>query len=130
MIGRYSAPKQYTNRAEYTSSNNFTVPAGITQLRVTVSGGAGVAYAATNSENSAPGGPGQLVVKEIQVTPGQVISYVVGAVGGTSSFGAYITAAAGTSASALRSTTGSVSGATNFGGGNGSFGAGYIWVEW
>lgn len=91
-----------------TTGTNFTVPAGITKLRVTVIGGGGGGF------NDA-GGPGDIYYPGVAamgtalvtVTPGQVIPVTIGAggnggrsgapatTGGTTSFGTFISAGGG-----------------------------------
>lgn len=91
-------------------AGNYVVPAGVYRIGVAVwsggSGGGGGASSANGYCGTGAAGPGY-AYKEIDVTPGQVIPYVVGAagVGGTAgnsggagqttSFGAYVSATAG-----------------------------------
>ncbi len=67
----------------YTSSGNFTVPAGITSITVEC-WGAGGAGGGSTSENSggSGGGGGGYTLGTLTVTPGQVINFTVGT-GGT-----------------------------------------------
>lgn len=66
----------------FTSSGTFTVPAGVSKVKVTVVGGGGAGYTETYN-----GARAQAVVS---VTPGASISVTVGSAGNTSSFGASI----------------------------------------
>lgn len=84
-------------------SNSFTVPEGVTQLRVLVVGAGARGSAATSQTGGTGGKGGGIGAALINVTPGQVIPVSVGATGGTagaaggnSSFGTWITAKGGT----------------------------------
>lgn len=67
----------------YTSTaQQFTVPAGVTQLHIEAWGGSGGAGAGASGEYSAPGGLGADVSMELPVTPGQVLTMEVGGQGG------------------------------------------------
>ncbi len=92
----------------FTASGNFTVPIGVTRLRVTVigGGGAGGTHANIPSGGGGAGGNGLRILSGL--TPGAVIAVTVGAAGaaitsgtgqggsgGTSSFGAYVSATGG-----------------------------------
>ncbi len=70
----------------FTSSGSFQVPAGVTQVEVEVWGGGAGSFASTSSAASGGGGGGGYARKRLTgLTPGQVISVIVGAggVGGT-----------------------------------------------
>jgi hypothetical protein len=106
---------RYQSIQVFTSSGSFTVPAGVTKLRVRVVGGGGSGGGSTASLAGAGGGSGAYAEGVVTVTPGQVITVTVGAggagnsgasgsIGGTSSFGAFASA------------TGGSGGATNGGG--------------
>ena len=99
-------------RISLTGSGTFTVPAGVTQLFVTVRGagaGGGGVLASPNAIVLAPGGSGgSFATGAITVTPGQQISYTqglggtagtaagaAGGNGGTTTFGSYLTASGG-----------------------------------
>lgn len=71
----FSTGTQYYGTA---GSNNWTVPSGITQIRVWLVGGGG-GNANTTSSN---GGSGGIVSGILDVTPGEILTIVVGA-GGT-----------------------------------------------
>jgi hypothetical protein len=107
----------------FTSSGTFTIPTGVTAVKVTVVGGGGNGGSASSS--GAPyvgagggGGGGGVAIKYITgLTPGGTVSVTVGAVAGTSSFGAYCSATGGASGGA-----GGVSGGSGGSGGAGSSG--------
>jgi hypothetical protein len=115
----------------FTSSGTFTVPTGVTSVKVTVvGGGGGVNVSSGNPSRSAAGGMAQRVVTGL--TPGGTVSVTVGSVGanfttppfnianrgatgGTSSFGAFCSATGGqgaTSATVSIATGGAGSGGT------------------
>lgn len=91
-------------------TGSFTVPAGVTRLRVRLwgAGGGGGGSRSAGSAGSA-GASGGYCENEISVTPGQVIAYTIGAggtggaqsvpsngaVGGTTSFGSYMSSTGG-----------------------------------
>ena len=79
----------------YTSpgSWSFTVPPGVTLIEVRISGGGGGGGGASGFSGpvGGNGGNGQLIIAEITVTPGQVLSGTIGAGGGTG----YLTGATG-----------------------------------
>ena len=88
----------------FTSSGTFTVPAGITKVKVTVVGGGGGTLSTDgyNALVTAGAGGGGAAVRWITgLTPGQQIAVTVGAAGGqgaaggTSSFGAFCSATGG-----------------------------------
>lgn len=100
---------------KFTSSGTFTVP-DVKRLKVTVIGGGGAGgaayktYTGSSTQGSA-GGAGGIAIDLITVTPGDTISVTIGAGGsgtanpytttaaqngGTSSFGAYLSATGGT----------------------------------
>lgn len=96
MIGRYQAVGTYGNRAEFTSSGNWTVPAGVTRVRVRLVGGAGGGSTGSNT----PGANGYFREFEMSVTPAAVMPVVIGAGG----------------ASTPSSSSGTAGGDTTFGG--------------
>lgn len=107
-------------------TRQYIVPDGVTQIRVSVVGpggnGSGPESKITGLANS--GGGGGYSEKVLSVTPGQVISYTVGAPSGTSSFGGVISATSGktpTSTKAGQVCAGGdgVGGDINFSGGSG-----------
>lgn len=78
MIARYQAVGTYGNRAEFTSSGNWTVPAGVTRVRARLVGGGG-------GGNGYSGGNGYFREFELTVTPGAVMPVVIGAGGAAGS---------------------------------------------
>lgn len=89
----------FSNLQVFTSSGTFTVPAGITKVKVTVVGGGG---GANDNWYYVGGGGGGAAIKVISgLTPGSTVTVTVGAGGsanndgGTSSFGAYCSATGG-----------------------------------
>jgi len=96
----------------FTSSGTFTIPTGITAIKVTVVGGGGGGAAYSAIATTGGGGGGGAAIKFITgLTPGGTVSVTVGAAGtaatasgaggatggtgGTSSFGAYCSATGG-----------------------------------
>lgn len=85
-----------------TASGSYTVPAGVTSIRVSIWGGGGGAQTShpINAMGEAGGGGG-FSMKTIAVSPAQVISLTIGSggamdsAGGTTSFGAGFTASGG-----------------------------------
>lgn len=132
----------------FTSSGNFTVPNGVTQVEVEVWGAGSGSYASTASIASGGGSGGGYARKRITgLTAGSVIAVTVGAggtagstsgptaptAGGTSSFGSYVSATGGslnplanTGAPALGGTPSGAGtgGDVNVAGGDGSNGGG------
>ncbi|MDH0316171.1 hypothetical protein N7346_03275 [Aeromonas caviae] len=86
-------------------TRTFTVPEGVSKLRVFVVGAGGSGSVATSGNYYSPGGGGGYAEKTIDVTPGQEFTYTVGAAvpyasrqqlsGETSSFGGLISATGG-----------------------------------
>lgn len=109
----------------FTSSGTFTVPSGITAVKVTVVGGGGGGGASSGGCSSGAGGGGGGAGTSIRyvtgLTPGGTVSVTVGAAGtagagaggagGASSFGAFATGNGGSG------------GGTGFAGGTGAAGA-------
>ena len=97
----------FSNIQVFTSSGTFTVPAGITKVKVTVvGGGAGATNYSATFGSSGGGGAGGTAIKIISgLTPGGTVSVTVGTGGaagtggGTSSFGAYCSATGGSTGS-------------------------------
>jgi hypothetical protein len=92
-----AAPYAGSKGQVFTSSGTFTVPTGVTAVKVTVVGGGGNGGAG-NVSTSSPGGGGGggVAIRYITgLTPGNTVAVTVGGVGGTSSFGAYCSATGG-----------------------------------
>jgi hypothetical protein len=85
----------------FTASGTFTVPAGVTSLKVSVLGAGGGGGTTTADRRwSTGGGAGGGAIKFVAVTPGQQIAVTIGAgayntAGGTTSFGAFVSATGG-----------------------------------
>lgn len=81
----------------FTASGTFIVPADVTKVYVTVVGGGGALYSGNSCSAS---GAGDVKYKQAVagLTPGASIIVTVGAVGAASSFGAYVSASAGSTA--------------------------------
>jgi hypothetical protein len=129
----------------FTASGSFTVPAGVTQLRVRVLGAGGGGAGASAGNAGGCGGAGGYAEGIYVVTPGQVITVTIGAAagggasgnnaggnGGTTSFGALCSATGGNGGQNTGSTyaggAGGVGagGAINVGGSAGSDGGSII----
>jgi len=131
----------------FTSSGTFTVPSGVTAVKVTVvgGGGSGAGTSGANQAGAGGGGGGMGVAYVTGLTPGGAVTVTVGAgatgttgagsAGGTSSFGAYCTATGGgggskitsygtASGGAAGSTTGCDFSGFSLAGGNGSWTSG------
>jgi len=86
----------FSNIQVFTSTGTFTVPSGITKVKVTVVGGGGAGGAGNSSYSGSGGGGGGAAIKIVSgLTPGGTVSVTVGGAGGTSSFGAYCSATGG-----------------------------------
>jgi hypothetical protein len=100
----------FSNMEVFTSSGTFTVPAGVTKVKVTVVGGGGGGGGANSGSFSGGGGAGGgAAIKVVSgLTPASTVSVTVGTGGGgsnygsgyggagnTSSFGAYCSATGG-----------------------------------
>jgi hypothetical protein len=85
----------------FTSSGTYTVPTGVTAVKVTVVGGGGNGGGVTGQRSGAGGGGGGGIAIEYVtgLTPGDTVSVTVGGVAGTSSFGAFCSATGGSTAS-------------------------------
>lgn len=80
----------------FTSSGTFTIPSGVSRVKVTVVGGGGGSGSATNSA-SAGGGSGATCIKYLTgLTPGNTLTVTVGAGGGAGSTGGTSSVASGT----------------------------------
>jgi len=72
----------------FTSSGTFTVPSGVTKVRVTVTGGGGGGSTTPGSYAANGGGAGGTAIKVITgLTPGATVTVTVGSGGGASSAG-------------------------------------------
>ena len=90
IAGTTAAPLAAVSYGYTGGVQTYTVPAGMTLLKVTAVGAAG----GNNSSNSFAGGQGGSVTATIPVTPGEVLNIYVGGQGG-SSFSGSVGAAAG-----------------------------------
>jgi len=96
----------FSSLQAFTSSGSFTVPAGVTRLRVNVIGGGGAGGSSSVGPGGGGGAGGSALTILTGLTPGSIIPVTVGAggtassgstggAGGTSSFGTYISATGG-----------------------------------
>lgn len=90
----------FSNMQVFTASGTFTIPAGITKVKVTVVGGGGNGANAQGSYNvsigSFGGGGGGASIKVVTgLISGNTVSVTVGGAGATSSFGAFCSATGG-----------------------------------
>lgn len=115
----------------FTSSGTFTVPTGVTAVKVTVVGGGGNGGNNTSANATAcgGGGGGGVAVRYVTgLTPGGTQTVTVGGVAGTSSFGAFASATGGASVGANTAAGGAggtgSSGTYNIAGGTGGTGNG------
>ena len=91
----------------FTSSGTFTVPEGVTKVKVTVVGGGGNGGAQVGGGASGGGGSGGVAIKLVSgLSPGGAVSVTVGAVAGTSSFGSHCSATGGSTGSSPGGGTG------------------------
>jgi len=116
ISGGYSGP----NATVYASSSGtFTIPAGITRLKVTVIGGGG---GGGNRTDGGGGGGGGAAIKWLtSVTPGNTLMYSVGAGGATNASGSSSSVSSGTQSISTISATGGAAPA----GAAGEIGCGY-----
>lgn len=111
----------------FTGNGTFTVPTGITAVKVTViggggNGGSGSSDGSATGSGGGGGGAGVAIKWITGLTPGAAITVTVGTATNTSSFGAYCSATGGTSGS-NGSGASSINGLGNGGaGGTGSSG--------
>ena len=107
----------------FTSSGTFTVPSGITAVKVTVIGGGGDGGNSTGSNSaSGGGGGGGAAVKYVTgLTPGATVTVTVGSAAGTSSFGTECSATGGATAPTISTTAGSGAGGAGGVGSSGTF---------
>jgi hypothetical protein len=97
----------FSTLAVYNVSGNFTIPNGVTSVRVRLVGGGGAAGYHTSLPGGGGGGGGEAIDVISGLTPGQIIPITVGAGGitpanvgsggggGTSSFGTFMSATGG-----------------------------------
>jgi hypothetical protein len=86
----------FTNMEFKTTSGNWVKPSGVSTVRVTVIGGGG--NGGTPSSNDIAGGgggAGGYSMEIIDISATSSINYIVGAIGGASSFGPYLSANGG-----------------------------------
>lgn len=101
LAGYQTTTNSLSTIATFNSSSSFTVPAGVTKVRVQVWGAGGSGGGSTNQAYpGGGGGAGGYGTGVYPVTPGQVIPVTVGiggaaAAGGSSSFGTLLTANGG-----------------------------------
>jgi len=80
-------PSAVPGEAVFTASGTWTVPAGVTEIALTVAGAAGSATQSFEGTLT-PGGSGAVVHSTLSVTPGQTLGIVVGNTAGTGGGGA------------------------------------------
>lgn len=131
--GQTSAPGNGTMKSSIIlfdfnpGTRSFTVPAGVRKIRVFVVGGGSPSINSTSA--GAGGGYSEIV---LAVSPGQIVSYTVGAASGSSAFGSVISATGASTTTAGTGTGGSVNtsgGAGGIAGGGASghrYGSGQI----
>lgn len=74
----------YIYKTTITTSGTFTVPAGVSKLKIFATGGGGGGGGSITGDGPTPGsggGAGGTAISEIIVTPGQVINVAIGAGG-------------------------------------------------
>jgi hypothetical protein len=115
----------FINMTVFTASGTWTVPSGITRVKVTVVGGGGNALG-SDEVNYGGGGGGGTAIKNISSGLGSTVSVTIGAAGGTSSFGAFCSASGGAASTTVVGGLGGIgsSGDLNVRGTSGSYGAG------
>jgi hypothetical protein len=116
----------FANMQVFTGSGTFTIPAGVTKVKVTVVGGGGNGAnggSALGSGGGGGGGGGAAIEIISGLTPLSTVSVTVGGVAGTSSFGAYCSATGGASGSGGTAGAGGVGsgGQLNIGGAHGTW---------
>lgn len=90
LVGVSSSPAQAApacSGSTFTSDCDYTVPAGVASLAVTVTGAAGGSWT-RNVLHPGRGGKGAVVTARLTVTPGKIIRILVGGEGGSVSTGA------------------------------------------
>lgn len=73
------------NSQVFTSSGTFTIPSGVTKLKMTIVGGGGNGRGGTDVSNGGGGGGGAAIKYLTGITPGNTLTVTVGAAAGTSS---------------------------------------------
>jgi hypothetical protein len=104
------------NAQVFSSNGTFTIPSGITKVKVTVVGGGGGGGSATNDENRAGGGGGggATAIKWLtSLTSGGTLAVTIGGGGAASSSGGTSTVASGTQSITTLTSTGGNGGSTN-----------------
>lgn len=99
------------------SSTAWTIPAGVTKVRITVTGGGGNGIIATNAAGAGGGGGGTAIKILTGLTPGNTLLYTVGAATATSQV------ASGTQTITTISATGGTTAADTLTGGPGGIGS-------
>jgi len=116
-----AAPSGGAKGQAFTSNGTFTIPTGVTSVKVTVvgGGGAGGSVSGSNAYAAGGGGAGGAAVKFLtSLTPGNTLAVTVGTAGNTSSV------ASGTQTITTISATGGSAGGNNGGaGGTGGLGS-------
>ena len=98
----------FSRMATFYTPGNFTVPNGVSRVKVRLCGGGGGGGAGATNEGGAGGGAGGYAESILQIAPGTVVPVTVGGGGaggvtsggsagggGTSSFGSYVSATGG-----------------------------------
>jgi len=121
-----SAAALGVNAQVYTSgTGNFTIPAGVTKLKITVVGGGGGSAGSVSGNTGGGGGGGGAAIKWLTgLTPGNTLSYSVGT-GGTAGTSAPGNGGAGGNSTVATGTTGTpqtITTITGSGGGAGLVG--------
>ena len=118
----------FTNMQVFTSTGTFTVPTGITKVKVTVVGGGGNGGTGAGAGGGGAGGAAIEIISGL--TPGGTETVTVGGVGGTSSFGVFCSATGGATGGGLNAAGGDAGigsgGDLNLRGGAGGVGLGGI----
>jgi hypothetical protein len=109
------------NMQRFITTGNFTVPAEVTRIKVTVTAGGGSGASCAANSAGGGGGAGGTAIESIAVTPGDVIAVTIGLGGAAPASGANNGAPGGTSSfGAFCSATGGVGGTTAGAGGQGA----------
>lgn len=101
----------------FTSNGTFTIPSGVTAIKMTIVGGGGAGGTGTAGAGSGGGGGGAAIKFLTGLTPGNTLTVTVGAAAGTSSV------ASGTQTITTVSATGGAAGASLGAGGVGGIGS-------